>query len=89
MSTAELQQAVHGSGYDTYTAYNQWNTMYMKRKSQEWKQYEMKAFGFLSLFSWYQCTRLSSLSRSGKGAVLVGATILPIFYISNGFVKRL
>ena len=25
MSTTELQQAVHGTGYDTYGAWNNWN----------------------------------------------------------------
>ena len=89
MSTAELQAAVHGNGYDTYGAWNNWNNMYKKRISGEYYDYEMKAAGFLSLVSWYQCTRLASLSRSGKTATLVGATLLPLMYVSHGFNKRL
>ena len=63
--------------------------MYTKRITGEYYDYEMKAAGFLSLVSWYQCTRLASLSRSGKTATLVGATLLPVMYISHGFAKRM
>ena len=63
--------------------------MYTKRITGEYYDYKMKAAGFLSLVSWYQCTRLASLSRSGKTAALVGATLLPVMYISHGFAKRM
>ena len=89
MSTAELQTAVYANGYDTYGAWNNWNAMNKKRLTGQYYDGTIKVAGFLSLVSFYQCSRLASLSGTGKTAALVGATVLPLMFVSHGFNKRL
>ena len=75
------------NNYDGLKAHEDWKRMNTGERVSQAVGRDFYIFGALGLFSAYQCTRLSSLSKSGKMAAPIGLGLSIFMFLGVATTK--